>query len=201
MKTQLELEVGRKHEARNAFQNGVKKCTQCIPLWTTYADFELKEGQVTKARSVIEKARLRNPQNAELWLKGIRIEWRENQEQAKALMARAIQECPSSGRLWAEAIFMENKPQRKTKSVDALKKCEHDPHVLLAVAKLFWAERKVQKCREWLHGTPEQQGDVRLRCINAEPRHGELWCKYAKNIKHWKQNTEFFLLMAAKELD
>ena len=67
--------------------------------------------QVTKARSVIEKARLRNPQNAELWLKGIRIEWRENQEQAKALMARAIQECPSSGRLWAEAIFMENKPQ------------------------------------------------------------------------------------------
>ena len=66
---------------------------------------------MTKARSVIEKARLRNPQNAELWLKGIRIEWRENQEQAKALMARAIQECPSSGRLWAEAIFMENKPQ------------------------------------------------------------------------------------------
>ena len=48
MKTQLELEVGRKHEARNAFQNGVKKCTQCIPLWTTYADFELKEGQVLK---------------------------------------------------------------------------------------------------------------------------------------------------------
>ena len=48
MKTQLELEVGRKHEARNAFQNGVKKCTQCIPLWTTYADFELKEGQVVK---------------------------------------------------------------------------------------------------------------------------------------------------------
>lgn len=30
---------------------------------------------------------------------------------------------------------MEARPQRKTKSVDALKKCEHDPHVLLAVAK------------------------------------------------------------------
>ena len=30
---------------------------------------------------------------------------------------------------------MESRPQRKTKSVDALKKCEHDPHVLLAVAK------------------------------------------------------------------
>lgn len=32
-------------------------------------------------------------------------------------------------------MFLEARPQRKTKSVDALKKCEHDPHVLLAVAK------------------------------------------------------------------
>lgn len=54
---------------------------------------------------------------------------------AQGLMAKAIQECPSSGILWAESIFMESRPQRKTKSVDALKKCEHDPYVLLAVAK------------------------------------------------------------------
>ena len=52
-----------------------------------------------------------------------------------ALMAKAMQECPASGILWAEAIFLEPRPQRRTKSVDALKKCEHDPHVLLAVAK------------------------------------------------------------------
>merc|ERR1711868_28903 len=101
---------------------------------------------------------------------------------------------------------------RKTKSVDAMKKCEHDPIVLLAVAKLFWAERKVQKCREWLtrtvklepdfgdawiyfyrfeclHGTTDQQSDVLLRCKNS------------KNIKHWKQKTEFFLIAAAKEIE
>ncbi len=30
---------------------------------------------------------------------------------------------------------MEARPQRKTKSVDALKRCEHDPHVLLAASK------------------------------------------------------------------
>lgn len=47
-----------------------------------------------------------------------------------------MQECPNSGILWAEAIFLEARPQRKTKSVDALKRCEHDPHVLLAVSKL-----------------------------------------------------------------
>lgn len=47
----------------------------------------------------------------------------------------AMQECPAAGILWAEAIFMEARPQRKTKSVDALKRCEHDANVLLAVAK------------------------------------------------------------------
>ena len=47
----------------------------------------------------------------------------------------AMQDCPNSGFLWSEAIFMESRPQRKTKSVDALKKCEHDSHVLLAVSK------------------------------------------------------------------
>merc|ERR1712241_1294658 len=151
-------------------------------------------------------ARLRNPQNPDLWLKAVRIELAAvgingNKDQARALMSRALQECPNSGKLWAEAIFMENRPQRKTKSVDALKKCEHDPQVLLAVAKLFWAERKIQKCRECLHGDNEKQSDVLLRCKKAEPRHGELWCKYSKNIKHWKQKTEFFLITAAKELE
>lgn len=34
---------------------------------------------------------------------------------------------------------------RKTKSIDALKKCEHDPYVLLAVARMFWSERKITK--------------------------------------------------------
>ena len=50
-------------------------------------------------------------------------------------MLSAIQECPTSGPLWAEAIFLEAKPQRRSKSVDALKKCDSDAHVMLAVAK------------------------------------------------------------------
>lgn len=55
--------------------------------------------------------------------------------QALATMAKALQECPKSGLLWAESIFLENRPARKTKSVDALKRCDNDPLVLVAVAK------------------------------------------------------------------
>ena len=110
-------------------------------------------------------------------LESVRLEFRAGLKNiANTLMAKALQECPNSGRniilllgelyknnfdllsvlsvysiisnfpfhpipvspkgiLWAEAVFLEARPQRKTKSVDALKKCEHDPHVLLAVAK------------------------------------------------------------------
>lgn len=107
--------------------------------------------------------------------------------------------------------------------VDALKKCEHDPHVLLAVSKLFWSERKIGKCREWFqrtlkiepdlgdawaywyrfeqcHGTPEKQNEVKQRCLAAEPHHGELWCSVSKNIKNWCLSMEQILAAVAKEV-
>ena len=36
-------------------------------------------------------------------------------------MAKALQECPDSGKVWAEDISLAPKPQQKSKSVDALK--------------------------------------------------------------------------------
>ena len=71
---------------------------------------------------------------------------------------------------------MENKPQRKTKSVDALKKCEHDPNVLLAVSKLFWAERKLTKARDWL-----------ARTVKLEPDLGDSWIHYWSQLVHLLQ--------------
>jgi pre-mRNA-processing factor 6 len=185
---------------------------------------EEQNGQLTRARSILEKARLRNPQTPELWLEAVRIEHRGGlRDMALTLMAKALQDCPNSGILWAEAIFMESRPQRKTKSVDALKRCEHDPNVLLAVSKLFWTERKIQKCRDWfsrtvkidpdlgdtwayyfkfemLHGTTESQEDIKKRCVAAEPHHGELWCSVVKDIKNWRLKTEDVLLLAAHSI-
>jgi len=224
MKGQLEQEMGKVDEARESYTEGTKKCPSSIPLWSLLCKLEISEKNVTKARSVVEKGRLRNPGNAELWNLSIHTELEAGlPEIAKTVLARALQECPSSGVLWARAIHMEPRQQRKSKSVDACKKCEHDPQVLLAVAKLFWSERKLTKARDWLtrtvrlepdfgdawihfykfeliHGTPEQQEEVKKRCIAAEPRHGELWCSYSKDIKYWQEKTEYFLLKAANEL-
>lgn len=74
MKGQL-LEQQLFHDlAREAYQEGLKKCPTSIILWTLLAKLELKCGQVIKARSVLEKARTRNPKNPILWLHSIRLE-------------------------------------------------------------------------------------------------------------------------------
>ncbi|EEB15596.1 pre-mRNA splicing factor, putative [Pediculus humanus corporis] len=224
MKGQIEEQQNMVDKALETYNLGIKKCPSSVPIWRLLANLEERRGLLTRARSVLEKGRLRNPKNAELWLEAIRIESRAGlKDIANNLMAKALQECPNSGILWAEAIFMESRPQRKTKSVDALKKCEHDPNVLLAVSKLFWCERKLQKCREWfnrtvkvdqdlgdawayfyqfelLNGTEETQSDVKKRCVAAEPHHGEFWCQVSKNIRNWKYSTEVILSLVAKQL-
>ncbi|OQR74425.1 pre-mRNA-processing factor 6-like [Tropilaelaps mercedesae] len=219
---QIWCQMGRPDKAKEAYGRGIKACPNAVPLWVLLAKLEEKTGMLIKARSVLEKGRLRNPCNDILWMEAIRIEHRAGMKDiAVKMMAKAMQECPSSGHLWSEAIFMEPRPGRKSKSFDALKKCEHDPRVLLAISKLFWAERKISKAREWfnrtiktdqdygdlwahmykfetLHGTAEQRDEVKRRCVLAEPRHGELWCQVSKDIMNWRKNTEELLVACAK---
>ncbi|XP_058800576.1 pre-mRNA-processing factor 6 [Phymastichus coffea] len=226
MKGQIEEQQGHLEKAIETYNQGIKKCPTSIPLWRLLAQLEMKRNNYTKTRSVLEKARLRNPKNPELWLEAIRSEMKiaGNRDIANTLLAKALQECPNSGLLWAEAIHMEPRPQRKTKSVDALKKCEHDVNVIVAIAKMMWCDpNKINKCREWfnkavkidadlgdawayyykfelLNGTEEQQEEVKRRCVTAEPRHGENWCRVSKNIANWCLSIDQILVLVAKEL-
>lgn len=217
MRGQLEERLGRQAKAREAYEAGLKNCPHSIPLWLSLANLEEKMNGLSKARAILTMARKKNPQNPELWLAAIRAELRHgNKKEADILMAKALQECPNSGILWAAQIEMVPRPQRKTKSSDALKKCDHDPHVIAAVAKLFWHDRKVDKARNWLnravtlapdigdfwalyykfelqHGTEETQKDVLRRCVAAEPKHGERWQAISKAVENAHQPTEAIL--------
>jgi len=93
-------------------------------------------GFETKARSIIEKARAIIPKISSIWEESIKLEIKcNNPKAANLLMSKALQECPQSGKLWALAIELEPKYQKNARSVDALKKCEHDPYVMMAIAK------------------------------------------------------------------
>lgn len=214
---QLEERLGNSNKAKDAFESGIKNCPNCIPLWLSLASLEEKMNGLSKARAVLTMARKKNPQNPELWLAAVRAEARHGyKREADVLMAKALQECPNSGILWGASIEMAPRPQRKTKSSDALKKCDHDPHVIAAVAKLFWQERKVDKARNWFnravtlapdigdfwalyfkfeqqHGAEEQRSDVLKRCVAAEPKHGEKWQATAKAVENSHEPTESIL--------
>lgn len=67
----------------------LKKCPTSVPMWKLLAGLEEKQGFLTKARSVLEKGRVRNMKNAELWLEAVRIESRAGlKDIANTLMAK-----------------------------------------------------------------------------------------------------------------
>ncbi|RUS26071.1 PRP1 splicing factor, N-terminal-domain-containing protein [Jimgerdemannia flammicorona] len=212
-------------KARETYSKGLKNCPKSINLWILSSRLEEKAGLLIKARAILEKARLTNPKTADLWVEAIRVEVRGgNTNAAKALLAKALQECPTSGQVWSEAIWMEPRPQRKTRSVDALKKCEHDSIVVATVARLFWTERKVEKARSWFqkavqidpdrgdswgwwykfeaqHGTDEQRQVVVAKCRAAEPHHGERWQAVAKDMANAGKRPDEILVLVAASLE
>lgn len=132
MRGQVEEQLSNVEAARDYYARGRKNCPHAIPLWKLAAELEVKAGAYTRARSILEQGRTANPQCDVLWATACDTELVANESGAsiaKTLMAKALQDVPASGLLWSKAIFMENKPARRIKSVDALKKCENDPKV------------------------------------------------------------------------
>lgn len=222
--------------ARRFYQRGLQECPDNAVLWTLASRLEegvhtydktnsLKAGLgVTKARGLLEIARLKNPKNPDLWLESIRLERRAgNEKLAVTLTAKALQDCPNSGLLLAENISTAPRVEQKSKSAIAIKKCPEDPRVIAAVATLFASDRKNEKARKWYDravildpdlgdswiqfyafeleaGSKGQQTKVKERCIKAEPTHGELWTNITKDMTNRGKSTSDSLELAAKHL-
>jgi pre-mRNA-processing factor 6 len=211
--------------AKKAYREGVHNCPKSVFLWYLSSRLEEKMNGVTKARSVLELARLKNPKNEFLWLEATRLESRWNNPKGQeTLMAKALQECPESGRLLAESIDIAPRAQQKRASFTALKRKDNDPYVCLSVAKLFWQERKYTKARKWLertvqldtdfgdgwayyylfevkHGVTKEVADkIVERCVKAEPRHGEKWQHIAKQTANRRKKTQEILYLVSATL-
>jgi len=75
MMAQLQTEQKKYHDARQTYKRGVKNCPQAIDLWICFAKFEVAtESAYSKARSILETARLKNPKTPRLWLAAMRSE-------------------------------------------------------------------------------------------------------------------------------
>ncbi|EOO02676.1 putative pre-mrna-splicing factor prp1 protein [Phaeoacremonium minimum UCRPA7] len=212
-------------QAREAYSTGVKAVPSSVPLWLLYSRLEERAGAVVKARSVLDRARQAIPKSPELWCELIRVERRAgNLPQAKNLMATALRQMPKSGLLWSERIWhLEPRTQRKPLSLQAIKEVENDPILFVAVARIFWGERKLERAQNWFekalildgdmgdtwawyykfllqHGTDEKREDVISKCISNDPRHGEYWQPIAKDPKNSKKSVEEILKLVTASL-
>lgn len=209
--------------ARDAYSKGCRACPHAIPLWIAASRLEESVEMTIRGRAILEKARLINPKNEQLWNESALLEERsESFQQAKTMIARGLQECPTSGLLYAHSIWLEPKPARKTKSADALKKTGDDARILNLIARLFWNERKVESARKWMersckadsdwgdgwawwykfelqYGTNESRQVVMERCKRAEPKHGEIWQIVAKDWKAGPMTVVDVLQIVAKD--
>lgn len=136
--------------ARASFSSGLKACPKEPVLWILASRLEEADGKSIKARALLDKARVVNVGVDTLWAEACALEERAGgAAQAKSVLSRGLKECRNSGLLWSMAIWAEPRPSRKARSADAIRACGNDPLLLCTVARLLWAERKIEKAREW----------------------------------------------------
>eukprot|EP00939_MAST-03C_sp_MAST-3C-sp1_P003489 g3489.t1 len=204
MKGQALAERGEWQDARIAYHKGLNHNPTCVPLWQIFAKLETERRGVVKGRSILVLARLQNPKNEDLWASSVRLELEYGDKTtAVKTLAKGLQECPSSGKLWSMEIEMAPKKQRQRRAADALQRCDNNVYVIAAVAKNFWRLKLFDKARKWFNraasqspkigdlwamwyrfelenGDDGQQSGVLRRCVDAEPNAGDLWCPIAK---------------------
>jgi len=158
-------------------------------------------------------------------MEAIRLERRHgNEKLAASLMAKALQECPNSGLLWADEILNAPRAQQSAKSKDASSRCDNDPLVVVAIARIFENSRKYAKARRWFdravtlnpdlgdswayyyafelrHGDESQQADVMKRYLEAEPCHGEEWTAVSKQQGNWGLAKDLLLKREVAKLN
>ncbi|KAL9063915.1 MAG: hypothetical protein Q9157_008032 [Trypethelium eluteriae] len=218
LKGQIYEALSKLPQAREAYNTGTRACPKSVPLWLLTARIEERQGASVRARSVLERARLAVPKQEELWLESVRLERRAgNLAAANTMMAQALQEAPTSGRLWAEKIMhLEARTQRKPRVLEAIKKVDKDPFLFVTAARLFWAERKLDKADTWFgkaivedadlgdtwawyvkflqeHGTAEKRVEAVSKCVMSEPKHGEVWQSVNKDPKNAGKGIEDIL--------
>lgn len=80
-------------DARNTFEEALKldEIKSNRQVWLCFADFEANQEAFTRARTILQKARVKMSNDEEIWLASIRLEIRtENINISKNLLSTAL---------------------------------------------------------------------------------------------------------------
>ena len=143
--------------AREVLSKAVRACPTSVNLWLAASRLEESANLTIRARAILEKARIANPSNDVLLLEAAKVEKRAGSlQEYKRILSRGLQERSNSGLLWAESLFAEPSPTRKSRAKDGLDKTTNDARVVCAVALHMWNEGKYDSARNWFKKTIER---------------------------------------------
>ncbi|KAF8483099.1 hypothetical protein F5888DRAFT_1844101 [Russula emetica] len=194
----------------------LKTVTTALSKYPKFAKLYMVQGQIHQAANKHSAARAAYaagikavPKDFTLRVLASRLEEADGKSiRARALLEKARLVNPKSDVLWAgRGAF--RRPLRGRRCLRAAR-MPNIRHALVngnLVARLYWADRRIEEAREWFeravsagpdlgdawgwwlkferkHETAAQQEDVIVRCQAAEPRHGETWQPIAKDDKN-----------------
>ncbi|KAF3357847.1 Virulence sensor protein BvgS [Verticillium dahliae VDG1] len=224
--------------ARAIYSYALRVFVNSRTLWMAAADLERNHGTRASLCQVLDKAVDACPKSEVLWMMLAKEKWQAGEvDNARRVLARAFNQNPDNEDIWLAAVKLEaenDQPERARKLLDdardkaptdrAIKKVDNDPILFVAVARLFWGERKLEKAQNWFekalvldsnngdtwawyykfllqHGTDEKRGEVITKCVLVEPRHGEYWQAIAKRPANARKGTEEILNLVANSLE
>lgn len=167
---------------RDTYSVGTKTLPHCAILWVLLAKAdEIDFKKPTKARSELDIALLKNPDQESLYLAKIQMEARLGfHDQARLIVQQALQKFPSSPKLWSENVRLlppKRASMKKTVFQDALKKTSNCCEVLVEIGLTFYRDSQFVTALKWFE-----------RAYKSNPKHGDAWVWAARCTKSLKKD-------------
>lgn len=160
-KVQVLCDDGQWAEAETA----AKSAPKFPEMQRLLAQIYVHQNNVMMARSTLDYALTKWRNIPGIWYDAIILQLSQNNKvEARQLVARALQACPSSGLIWSIQFDLLDPKKRKPALVEALKACDNSSEILVVVGLDFWRQKKPQKALEWWK-----------RAIDADPTNGDAW--------------------------
>jgi pre-mRNA-processing factor 6 len=163
MRVSSDAEVSDIKKARLLLKSVIGTNPSHAPGWIAAARLEELAGKVQTARKYIQQGTEHCPQNEDVWLEASRL---QNNDNAKAVLARAVANLPQSVKLWMQAAQLEETNDRKKKVLRrGLEQCPNSVRLWKALVEL----------------SSEEDARVLLyRAVECCPQHVELWLALAR---------------------
>ncbi|PWZ01592.1 putative pre-mRNA splicing factor prp1 [Testicularia cyperi] len=159
-----DAEIGDIKKARSLLDSVIKTNPKHAPGWIAAARVEEVAGKMSNARKIIQQGCEHCPRSEDVWLENARLHTNEN---AKAVLARAVQYVSQSVKIWIKAVELESDPESKKRVLR--KSLEYIPNSVTLWKELVNLEESPQDARILLSGA-----------VSAVPMSIDLWLALAR---------------------